>query len=933
MNNPLSSIAHLKLFALGLAVVALGFFGSTAAFAQQPERDDFFTEEQEYSEEEYLRELEELEELYNEYLAEESKNEVAIFPEDGQFGRNVPDPIKGQSPEIFITSEEQEILAETILTEQPTPEVELAEEEAAEEKLEAELVEEILSAPVAEEAAAEEKSEIELVEEILLLPVTEEAAAKPAQEIVEAEETGIEETAPEIESVKTVVEEPAPEAPVETAAPVLEEPIVEEAVVETVPVGEEGVVEIVEEVLQAPATETSAIESPVVEEVVIEESVAEAASEPVQETVETPSPEPAVEVVEETEALPEPERIIVEVPSPEPEVEIVEETEAAPAPTVEVVEETEVLPEPERIIVEVPSPEPAVEVVEETEVAPAPTTEVAEETEAAVEEEVEIAIEEPGTEEPVETADADSPSLTTPSDMPFEIVPAPKPLIIPEGTPVFRQIAADGETVEETAAEESETTEIAVEDSVPATSDEPVETVAEVAPAEEEPAPSSFVEQIEAVVEGSPTEEFAPAEPVETVAETAPAEESAPAEPVETVAETAPAEESAPTSFFGQIIQAVTEIVPVEQFSLEAIINRVETVAETEPAEEPALVASVDQPAETVGEIIPIEQPVSEEIEIEVAEESPVARRGPFAVVVEEPAGEAAGTSAQQTAIGSSFANLVTTTTGFAQSAEPAGSSGQTDAAEPVANVDELSLFEQVAVLNLEETDYASQDMFASIAAEDTSEKPQTGDLEDLALFQAPPEQGSFDPYPDSTIEAPGETLLAMGEVFTAADSESYPSSAGEFGKYDPAPDPNNPPKGIFGGKKGISLFNTNPTDSTSVDTVTGLSVNSFLWRATLDTLSFMPLASADPFGGVVITDWHNNPQAPNERFKVVAYILDKDLRVGALRVSVFRQEQSTAGIWTDAVTDENVHIQLETTILSRARELRTLWLNQQEGG
>ena len=700
--------------------------------------------------------------------------------------------------------------------------------------------------------------------------------------------------------------------------------------------------------------------------------------EPTVEVVEETevAPVPTTEVAEETEAVPEPSRIIVEVPSPEPTVEVVEETEAAPAPTTEVAEETEAVPEPARIIVEAPSPEPAVEVVEETEAAPAPTTEVAEETEAAVEEEVEIAIEEPGTEEPVETADADSPSLTTPSDMPFEIVPAPKPLIIPEGTPVFRQIAADGETVEETAAEESETTEIAVEDSVPATSDEPVETVAEVAPAEEEPAPSSFVEQIEAiveitpveesvpetpaepveavaevapageepapssfveqieaVVEGSPTEEFAPAEPVETVAETAPAEESAPAEPVETVAETAPAEESAPTSFFGQIIQAVTEIVPVEQFSLEAIINRVETVAETEPAEEPAPVASVDQPAETVGEIIPIEQPVSEEIEIEVAEESPVARRGPFAVVVEEPAGEAAGTSAQQTAIGSSFANLVTTTTGFAQSAEPAGSSGQTDAAEPVANVDELSLFEQVAVLNLEETDYASQDMFASIAAEDTSEKPQTGDLEDLALFQAPPEQGSFDPYPDSTIEAPGETLLAMGEVFTAADSESYPSSAGEFGKYDPAPDPNNPPKGIFGGKKGISLFNTNPTDSTSVDTVTGLSVNSFLWRATLDTLSFMPLASADPFGGVVITDWHNNPQAPNERFKVVAYILDKDLRVGALRVSVFRQEQSTAGIWTDAVTDENVHIQLETTILSRARELRTLWLNQQEGG
>ena len=294
--------------------------------------------------------------------------------------------------------------------------------------------------------------------------------------------------------------------------------------------------------------------------------------------------------------------------------------------------------------------------------------------------------------------------------------------------------------------------------------------------------------------------------------------------------------------------------------------------------------------------------------------------------------------AARQTSTADALSNFITATISPIQDLQHLGSLETKVATETAESVeitkssDDLSLFEQIAVFNIEDTDYASQDIFASIDAEG-SNQPKPGDLTELALFQAPPEQGSFDPYPDSTIEAPGETLLAMGEILAPDEDERYPSSSGEFGKHDPAPDPNDPPRGIFGGKKGISLFNTNPFSSTSEDVITGLSVNSFLWRATLDTLAFMPLESADPFGGVIITDWHNNPQVPDERFKVVAYILDKDLRVGALRVSVFRQEKDAEGDWDDAVTDENVHIQLETTILSRARDLRAAWIKQQEGG
>ncbi len=101
-----------------------------------------------------------------------------------------------------------------------------------------------------------------------------------------------------------------------------------------------------------------------------------------------------------------------------------------------------------------------------------------------------------------------------------------------------------------------------------------------------------------------------------------------------------------------------------------------------------------------------------------------------------------------------------------------------------------------------------------------------------------------------------------------------------------------------------------------------GIGVNSYLWRASLDTLNFMPLASADPFGGVIITDWYSDPTTPNERFKATVYILDTRLRADALNVSIFRQQQVN-GAWADAAVDPDTEIQIENAILTRARQLR----------
>lgn len=112
-------------------------------------------------------------------------------------------------------------------------------------------------------------------------------------------------------------------------------------------------------------------------------------------------------------------------------------------------------------------------------------------------------------------------------------------------------------------------------------------------------------------------------------------------------------------------------------------------------------------------------------------------------------------------------------------------------------------------------------------------------------------------------------------------------------------------------------------SESTSTNNAPMIGVNSFLWRASLDTVNFMPLASADPFGGVVITDWYATPESPSERFKVTIYVLDTRLRADAIKVAVFRQVRATTGEWTDAPVNPAMATDLENTILTRARQLR----------
>lgn len=112
------------------------------------------------------------------------------------------------------------------------------------------------------------------------------------------------------------------------------------------------------------------------------------------------------------------------------------------------------------------------------------------------------------------------------------------------------------------------------------------------------------------------------------------------------------------------------------------------------------------------------------------------------------------------------------------------------------------------------------------------------------------------------------------------------------------------------------------PKTDLAASQVTTIGVNSYLWRASLDALSFMPLLQTDSAGGVIVADWYVNPNTPSERMKLTVSILDQDLRADALRVAASR-EVAQNGQWVAAPTKAATVQKLEGIILTKARDLR----------
>ena len=127
---------------------------------------------------------------------------------------------------------------------------------------------------------------------------------------------------------------------------------------------------------------------------------------------------------------------------------------------------------------------------------------------------------------------------------------------------------------------------------------------------------------------------------------------------------------------------------------------------------------------------------------------------------------------------------------------------------------------------------------------------------------------------------------------------------------------------GVLGLGLAACSKNERPEADVAAAQVTAIGVNSYLWRATLETLSFMPLMQADSAGGVIVTDWYANPDSPGERVKVSVSILDQDLRADALRVAASR-EVLQGGTWIAAPVQAATAQKLEDIILTKARDLR----------
>ena len=124
----------------------------------------------------------------------------------------------------------------------------------------------------------------------------------------------------------------------------------------------------------------------------------------------------------------------------------------------------------------------------------------------------------------------------------------------------------------------------------------------------------------------------------------------------------------------------------------------------------------------------------------------------------------------------------------------------------------------------------------------------------------------------------------------------------------------------IFGGD--LLTFGNEPKRG-ALSGGAGIGVNAFLWRASLDVVSSWPISSADPFGGVIITDWYAPPETPRERFKFNIFILGRALRADGVRVSIFRQVLNTGGEWQQAALQPDTQTLVEDSILTRAQQFR----------
>jgi hypothetical protein len=184
------------------------------------------------------------------------------------------------------------------------------------------------------------------------------------------------------------------------------------------------------------------------------------------------------------------------------------------------------------------------------------------------------------------------------------------------------------------------------------------------------------------------------------------------------------------------------------------------------------------------------------------------------------------------------------------------------------------------------------------------------------------PQEASGDRTMPIRLNAVTVAVAAAMALAGCSNTKPNPTDPGYSGMQAPGSTGAMPGGSILGDSALVFGTAKNRSGDSSAGGGGGLGVNAYLWRGALDTLSFMPLSSADPFGGVIITDWFTPAASNGERFKATAYILGRELRSDGVRVTIFRQVLQN-GQWVDAGVSPVTVGEIENKVLSRARELR----------
>ena len=159
-----------------------------------------------------------------------------------------------------------------------------------------------------------------------------------------------------------------------------------------------------------------------------------------------------------------------------------------------------------------------------------------------------------------------------------------------------------------------------------------------------------------------------------------------------------------------------------------------------------------------------------------------------------------------------------------------------------------------------------------------------------------------------------GEIIRRSGTIFNPAQNKELAMSDAENRLRTGG--------GLLGKKAGISLGSLGTNEGNNAVSSIGMPINPYLWKGSLETIGFMPLSSADPFGGIIITDWYSDGQTINERCKINIFIKGLELKTSNLKVNTFCQSFEN-NRWVDLPTSASQSAQLENAILNKAKRIK----------